>query len=44
MFPGEGIRGGEYWKIVGTNYGDGDIKELSKEKGLAKDQMLDLRI
>ena len=43
MFPIEGIRDGNYQRIVGTNYGEiGEYGELSERKGHAKDHRLDL--
>ena len=45
VFPEEGIEDGDYQRIVGNNYGKiREFGELSKEKGYAKDHMLDLRI
>ena len=44
VFPGKGTCEGEYREIVDTNYREGEIREFSKEKGHAKDQIRDLNI
>ena len=37
VFPDKGICEGEYREFVGTNYGKGEIEELSKENRNAQD-------